>query len=121
MVQEEGGTQPEKMGIDLLKKLVKELYGFGSTVNEKLKDGFQYVDLLTIAFEGKDLAFVFKNWESVKNEFEDLSTAEVKELVDTLVAELELSDENVLNLIEQSVDFAEAGFNLFTAIKGMKK
>jgi len=109
------------VGIELLKKLVKELYQFGTTVNEKLKDGFQYTDLWSIGLEGKDLSFVFTNWPEVKAEFNNLSTTEIKELVDELVLNLNLADDQVLNLIEQSVDFAEAGYNLFLAIKDMKK
>lgn len=110
-----------KVGIELLKKLVKNAVELGTTVNEKLKDGFQYSDLWAIGMEGKDLSFVFTNWASVKQEFDDLSTSEIKNLVDELVTDLGLTDDDVLNLIEQSVDFAEAGYNLFTAIKGMKK
>jgi hypothetical protein len=104
-----------------LKRLVKEVVELGKVANEKLKDGYQWMDLLAIGMEGKDLSFVFTNWTSVREQFDDLSTAEIKELVDELVTELGFTDEEVLDLIETSVAFAESGYNLFIAIKALKK
>lgn len=111
----------EKKGIELLQKLVKEVVELGKVADTKLDDGFQYSDLFAIAMEGKDLAFVFSNWVEVREQFDDLSVAEIKELVNNLVTELGFTDEEILELIEKSVEFAEAGYNLFVAIKAMKK
>ena len=72
----------EKVGIDLLKRLVKELVELGKITDTKLEDGFQYSDLFAIAMEGKDLAFVFSNWVEVRQQFDDLAIAEIKELTD---------------------------------------
>jgi len=111
----------EKVGIDLLKRLVKEVVELGKVANEKLKDGYQWTDLLAIGMEGKDLTFAFTNWAEIKEQFDDLSTEEIKALVDELVLEMGFTDEEVLDLIESTVTFAEAGYNLFKAIKALKK
>lgn len=111
----------EKVGIDLLKRLVKEVVELGKVTNEQLKDGFSWTDMWAIGMEGKDLSFVFTNWATVKEQFDDLSTEEIKQLVDELVTDLGFTDEEVLNLIEASVEFAESGYNLFIAIKNLKK
>lgn len=111
----------EKVGIDLLKRLVKEVVELGKVTNEQLKDGFSWTDMWAIGMEGKDLSFVFINWTAVKEQFDDLSPEEIKQLVDELVIELGFTDEEVLDLIEASVAFAESGYNLFIAIKNLKK
>jgi hypothetical protein len=111
----------EKSGIDLLKRLVKELTEFGITANDKLKDGFQLMDIISLVTEGKDLAFVFTNWTAIKAEFEDLNEDEIKQLVDELVSDLKLSDVEVVTLIDKSIAFADAGYQLFKAIRALKE
>lgn len=114
-------TEKKEVGIDLLKKLIKEVVELGDVVNEQLKDGWQVTDLWPIFMEGKDLSFVMTNWSEVRLEFNDLTTAEIKKLTEELVNVLDIKQENILNLIEASIDFAESGYILFSAIKGLKK
>lgn len=110
-----------KVGIELLKKLVKELVQLGKVTNEELKDGYQWTDLWSIFGEAKDLTFVFTNWKEIKSQFDDLDQQEIKDLVDSLVGELDIKEEEIVDLIEKSVDFAESGYELFLAIKALKK
>lgn len=109
----------EVVGIELLKKLVKEFVDLGKVVVEQAKDGFTTSDLWPILMEGRDLTFVFSNWSDIRVEFNDLTKEETKELVDGLVVDLALETGVVLEVIEASIDFAEAGYLLFLAVKAL--
>jgi hypothetical protein len=107
-------------GIESLKKLVKELVEFGKTAEIQLKDGFQWTDILPLFLEGKDLTFVVSNWGTIKEEVKDLDVEESKALVLSLVEELGVSDEEVKDLIEKAITFAESGYDLFKSIQALK-
>lgn len=109
----------EVVGIEKLKKFVKETVETGKVINEALKDGFQVTDLWSIIMEGKDLSFVVTDWSSIKKEFNDLTVEECKELVSALVTDLNIMEQEVINVINNSVDFAEAGYALFVSIKAL--
>jgi len=106
-------------GIDQLKKLIKELVTLGTVVDAKLADGWQWTDAFPIAMEGKNLVFVATNWNEIKAEFNDLSVDELEQLITELETDLNIANDKVKSLIDQSVAFAEAGYNLFQAIKAM--
>lgn len=109
----------EVVGIEKLKKFVKEAVETGKVINEALKDGFQVTDLWSIIMEGKDLSFVVTDWSTIKKEFNDLTIEEAKELVDALVIDLNITEKEVLDVIKNSIDFAEAGYALFVSIKAL--
>lgn len=111
----------KKVGIELLKRFIKEAVELGLTTNEQLKDGFQWTDMWKIVGEGKDLTFVFSNWEAIKVEFLDLDEDEIANLVKEAVGDLGITKEEVVEFIDQLMEFAAASFELFQAFKKLKK
>lgn len=107
-------------GVELLKKFFEESIELGKVVDEQLEDGWQWTDLWKIVGEAKDLTFVWKQWSEVKEQFEDLTKSEIIELSNTVVAELGLTNENVLSLITNIIEFAEATYNLVLSFKQLK-
>ena len=108
-------------GVELLQKFIKESIEVGQLVDEQLEDGWQWTDLWSILGEAKDLTFVWKQWSEIKNQFNDLTKSEIIELAKTVVAELGLTDEKILNLINHIIEFAEATYNIVLAFKDLKK
>lgn len=109
----------EVVGVEKLKKFVKEAVETGVVIQEALKDGFQITDLWSIVMEGKDLSFLVTDWSNIKKEFNDLTIEEAKELVDALVSDLKITEKEVLDVIKNSIEFSEAGYNLFLSIKAL--
>lgn len=113
--------EEEVVGIELLKKFVKESIELGMEVNEQLKDGWQWKDAFSILAEGKDLTFVVTKWQSIVDEFQNLDEDEIIELVKQAVGDLGLTDEDLLEVVDQLIDFGQSAYHLFLAIKGLKK
>lgn len=113
--------EKEEIGVELLKKFIKESIDLGKVIQERLKDGWQWTDLLPILVEAKDLSFVVKNWNEIREEFQDLTEDEIVELVKSTVGELGVSDEEILDLVDCIIEFASSMYHLVLAFKAIKK
>ena len=121
MSEEITGKSENQYGVELLKKFIKESIELGRVIEDRLKDGWQWQDLLPILVEAKDLSFVIKNWNEIREEFQDLTEEEIVELVKSTVGELGVSDEEILELIDCIIDFAQSTYHLVLAFKALKK
>jgi hypothetical protein len=110
----------DKVGIELLKKFLAEAVEFFLVVKDKMKDGYQWTDLWAIVMQGRDLTFVFSNWEEISNELGELDDEEIMELTKQAVGDLGLTDEELVTLVGDIAEFANAGYNVFKSIKAMK-
>lgn len=109
-----------KVGIDKLQKVIVEGVDVFQVAQEKFKDGYQWTDAIAIAMEAKDLWFVTTDWSEIKAQFKDLDTDEIQQLVLKLVEELGIANEKALNLIQKSINFLSAGYEIAIAIKKLK-
>lgn len=119
-IKKEKFPMEEKLGIELLKKLVVESIDVFYVVKDKLSDGFQWTDVLPIAMEAKDLNFVITKWGEVGAQFKDMDTAEFESLVGLAVDELGFENEPLKNFIIKLAIFASSGYEVFEAYKALK-
>ena len=110
-----------KLGIDKLQKVIIEGVDVFRVAQDKLSDGFQWTDAISIGMEAKDLSFVVTNWAEVKAQFNDIDPDEIEALIMALVKELGVTNEKALNLIHKSLNFLTAGYELGVAIKDLKE
>ena len=103
------------MDITTLKKVAKETIELGESLSNALSDGkISFIEGIKIAWESKDLYYVYTNWETIKAEFKDMTSEESIELRDYIKtefnlenAEAELKIEKSLDLIAAIVDYAK--------------
>jgi hypothetical protein len=119
----------EEYGIDVLKEVFKTAIEAGIKIEESLAPDSPKGEKFSLLQEGIPL-FVFLlpkvishigNADLIKEQFLDLSQAEVDELKAFLVEEIELENENVEALIEAVIDWLDATNDFRLAVKDLVK
>lgn len=111
----------EKFGIDALEKVIVESVDVFEVAKDKLSDGFQWMDVIPIAAEAKDLNFLITEWTKLGQQFNDIDPEEFEQLVGKLVDELGFVKEKVKVFIMKLAAFAVAGYDVYEAFNDLKK
>ena len=113
--------EKEVVGIDMLKKFIKESVEVYRVVCKQLEDGYQWTDVLPIVWEAKDLSFMVSNWENFSKELKDLSFEEFDALINSIIEEIGGTTEEIKELIMNASEFIEASYKMYLSVKKISK
>ncbi len=102
-MENEGTTTQAPLGIEEIKKAVKEVIDIGMAVVKAADDGkINFAEGFGIAWELKDLYKIYNNFPQIKAEFEDLGSEDRAELLAFVAEEFELENDKSEQIIEKS-------------------
>lgn len=110
----------ELLGIEKTKKIVHFACGFTEQVVHSTKNGWQLTDVFDFFDEISEIPGVARSLGEVKKEIEDMSPAERIELYEYVRDTFDLPDEKLEAAIEHSLEFALAGYKLYTMWRSVK-
>jgi len=110
------------MNNDILVKVIKEVLDVYKVGKEQLADGFQTKDIIPILWEAKDLNIVISQAPAIKSRWNEIKAdpKQIEALVLALMEELGITRPEVLNLAQAVMNFLEAGYQVYIAVKALK-
>lgn len=109
----------EKLGVKELKELIKFVIEFGEAINLALADKkFEITELSLLMGPLMQVGPAFEGLDKIGSEIKDLDEAELLELSTFVKEELDISNDNVENVIETAIDL---GIKIYSFIKMFKK
>lgn len=93
------------LGIEKLKLAIVALVGLGMAFDKSFADGkFSFTDTLNFVGPAQQMPTSLEELENIKAEFEDLDEEEGAQVAEFVAAQLDLRNDNVEELIEDSID-----------------
>jgi len=112
---------PEEIGIEHLKKAIHLAIALPIQITKTIKTKFQLFDILAFIDEFRELTTVIKEKQLIVDEFENLSTAERKELFEFVKEEFSIPDSNAEIFIENALSWVDSTLILIDEAKALKK
>jgi len=111
------------LGIESLKKAAKAAVKFGVKLEDYLDDKkLSFMEGVNLAISTAPDAFALvQDASNIKAEYLDLVDSERQELVDYVVAELDLENDQIEEVVEKAFDFLVSIDELVQAIKALRE
>lgn len=108
-------------GIEKLKEAALFTISFTEALDKRLEDGkMSFLETITLGAKLKDLPSIIRNGPEISQEYMDLDSSEKEELVEFIKEELELSNDRVEDLIENSLSVLASLSGLANQVSSMR-
>lgn len=108
----------EQFGIDKLKEASSIIASTINATDASLSNGFQGTDIFTIILQLSPLPQLLQAKDDIKNQWKDLSDAEIPELIADFNSKLNLKDKDLQGKIQKAIT---AAGSVAIAIKAFNK
>lgn len=106
------------IGIENLKESLLRVCQFGNLLAKDLEDHkLSIKETIGLLLALRKFSFIFKNWQQIKKEFDDLDATEREQIKEEIAKELELPNEKIEAIINSAISWIIETTNLVNLIR----
>ena len=104
----------QKLGIDLVEKLIKTVVDLAEEVQADLKDGkMQLSEVIGLFDNSVDFVQLYKQRTDLLAQLKDIDSAERQQLFEYLKSEYQAPSDHAEKIVDMIIDILEKGFELY--------